>query len=121
MFFSISCIFANTPRCAISEGTRRACSHSCRVRRDTPSFAADSSRVHPRCVRQFNKRMANSSFLERAPLISLLGAFIAVASTAGQGAFRAVGISEPEPDRARGYRVDVLPFSELLNPEFRPF
>jgi hypothetical protein len=62
--------------------------------RDTPSFAADSSRVHPRRVRQFNKRMANSSFLERAPLISLLGAFIAVASTAGQGAFRAVGISE---------------------------
>jgi hypothetical protein len=31
------------------------------------------------------------------------------------------GISEPEPDRARGYRVDVLPFAELLNPEFRPF
>jgi hypothetical protein len=48
------------------------------VRRDTPSFAADSSRVHPRRVRQFNKYSANSSFLERAPLISLLGAFIAV-------------------------------------------
>ena len=68
------------------------------MRRDTPSLAADSSLVHPCSVRHFNKRLANSSRLERAPLISLLRAFIA--ATAGQEAFRAVG--------NRGRRLEFL-------------
>src|SRR5271166_1536635 len=82
---SISCILANTPRCAISEGARRPCSHSCRVRRDTPSLAADSSRVHPRCVRQVNKRSAKSCFLERAMLIVTSFYFIPVTSCSKTG------------------------------------
>jgi hypothetical protein len=63
LLWSTSCILANTPRCAIAEGTRRSCSHSWRVRYDTPSFAADSSRLQPCFVRQSTRSFANFFFL----------------------------------------------------------